>query len=177
MRAAALASMTLASFKKVVRSILVWSILVLLTVHVLVLSLATRPQVLHGLESSSSAVLPRSMSRAFFSRGFEVAAVNFRGCCGEENLKPHAYHLGFTDDLHFVLQRLHSMDPQRRLYLSGFSLGGNVILKCLGELGDDASNLGVRPASARAWLGTALDPSYSRATEKHTHAACISIRP
>lgn len=133
------------------------------------LPLSTRPQVLHGLESSSSAVLPRSMSRAFFSRGFEVAAVNFRGCCGEENLKPHAYHLGFTDDLHFVLQRLHAMDPQRRLYLSGFSLGGNVILKCLGELGDDATNLGVRPTSG---LGTALDPLYSHSTETHTHTTC-----
>jgi len=53
------------------------------------------------------------------------------------------YHLGFTQDLHWILRRLHADDPGRRLYLSGVSLGGNVATKCLGELGDGARALNV----------------------------------
>lgn len=50
--------------------------------------------VLHGLESTSAALLPRSMSKAFARLGFDVVALNFRGCCGHDNLQPYAYHLG-----------------------------------------------------------------------------------
>lgn len=55
--------------------------------------------VLHGLESTSSALLPRSMAKAYAKRGFDVVALNFRGCCGTDNAQPYAYHLGWTDDL------------------------------------------------------------------------------
>ena len=92
--------------------------------------------VLHGLESSSTALLPRSMAQAFVRQGFDVAALNFRGCCGGgDNDRPYAYHLGFTDDLKYALRRLAEDKPTRRLYLSGFSLGGNVILKWCGSSG------------------------------------------
>lgn len=47
----------------------------------------------------------------------------------------------------FAIRRLHEEDPRRRIYLTGFSLGGNVILKCLGELGDEAARLGVKGAA------------------------------
>jgi len=112
-------------------------------------SSAPRPLaiVLHGLESTSWALLPRSMAKAYVRRGFDVLALNFRGCCGVDNLKPYSYHLGFTDDLAYVLRRLHAEDPRRRVYLTGFSLGGNVILKCLGELGEEAVRLGVEGAA------------------------------
>lgn len=112
-------------------------------------SSAPRPLaiVLHGLESTSWALLPRSMAKAYVRRGFDVLALNFRGCCGVDNLKPYSYHLGFTDDLAYVLRRLHAEDPRRRVYLTGFSLGGNVILKCLGELGEEAARLGVEGAA------------------------------
>ncbi len=103
--------------------------------------------VLHGLESTSWALLPRSMAKAYAKRGFDVLALNFRGCCGTDNLKPYSYHLGFTDDLAYVVRRLHAEDPRRRVYLTGFSLGGNVILKCLGELGAEAARLGVEGAA------------------------------
>lgn len=103
--------------------------------------------VLHGLESTSWAILPRSMAKAFARRGFDVLALNFRGCCGTENLKAYSYHLGFTDDLKFAIQRLFAEEPRRRIYLTGFSLGGNVILKCLGELGEEAASMGVQGAA------------------------------
>ena len=117
--------------------------------HPAATSSAPRPLaiILHGLESTSWALLPRSMAKAYVRRGFDVLALNFRGCCGVDNLKPYSYHLGFTDDLTYVLRRLHAEDPCRRVYLTGFSLGGNVILKCLGELGEDAVRLGVEGAA------------------------------
>jgi len=87
------------------------------------------------------------MAKAFAAQGFDVVALNFRGCCGQDNLQPYAYHLGWTEDLAFAIRRLHGQDPRRRLFLTGFSLGGNVILKCLGELGDEAARLGVEGAA------------------------------
>ena len=72
---------------------------------------------------------------------------SFRGCSeGEDNRKLGAYHLGFTDDLKTLVERLHIEDSSRKIYLSGFSLGGNVILKYLGEMGRGALELGVSGA-------------------------------
>ena len=87
------------------------------------------------------------MAKAFAKKGFDVCVVNFRGCSGEDNVHPYAYHLGFTDDIKYVLNRLHEAQPGRRVYLSGFSLGGNVVLKCLGELQEEAIKLGVSGAA------------------------------
>lgn len=49
-----------------------------------------------------------------------------------------SYHMGFTEDMHYLTALLHERYPQKKLYLCGFSLGGNVILKMLGELGEEA---------------------------------------
>lgn len=68
-----------------------------------------------------------------------MAGVNFRGCCGNENNQPGQYHLGFTADMKLVLEKLKAHNEasgsNKPIYLSGFSLGANVILKLLGELG------------------------------------------
>lgn len=91
---------------------------------------------LHGLESNSDSKLSRDMTNAYLRNGFDVACLNFRGCCGEANDLLGGYHLGFTQDLlHFMRLRKHRSTEMPRLYLSGFSLGANVILKALGELG------------------------------------------
>jgi predicted alpha/beta-fold hydrolase len=77
------------------------------------------------------------MTNAYQQQGFDVACLNFRGCCGEANDLLGGYHLGFTQDvLHFldVLKSRTGVDVPP-LYLSGFSLGANVVLKALGELG------------------------------------------
>lgn len=96
----------------------------------------------HGLESRSCAPLCVRMARSFTRRGFNVAVLNFRSCANDNDVPqtPGGYHLGFTSDLDFVTKRLHEQHPTKRIYLSGFSLGGNVILKLLGELGDQAQN-------------------------------------
>ncbi|CAN0374571.1 unnamed protein product [Pylaiella littoralis] len=105
--------------------------------------------VLHGLEGSSTAPLTKRFSSVFTRNGFDVAALNFRGCSGELSRFPVGYHLGFTDDLLHVIEEIHRRFPGTwdRIYLSGFSLGGNVIVKFLGEQGDRARALGIYGAA------------------------------
>ncbi|KAG5189110.1 Alpha/Beta hydrolase protein [Tribonema minus] len=90
---------------------------------------------LHGLESSSTQPLTKRIAEAFANRGYDVAAVNFRGCSGELNVKPLGYHLGYTDDLEFILAEVRRRFPGLwdRVYLTGFSLGANVIINFLGQ--------------------------------------------
>lgn len=97
----------------------------------------------HGLESTSTAPLTARMALAFQRKGFRVAVMCFRSCSGEDNRTLRAYHLGFTDDLEFVCRTLRERHPKSLLFLSGFSLGGNVISKFLGELGERARDLGI----------------------------------
>lgn len=85
--------------------------------------------ILHGLESNTEGALVTKMATAFLHKGFSTALVSFRGCSGIDNDSPGAYHLGFTDDLNQLVRMLHKNDPNRKLFLSGFSLGGNVCLK------------------------------------------------
>jgi predicted alpha/beta-fold hydrolase len=73
-----------------------------------------------------------------------VAAWNFRGCSGEPNRLLRQYHSGDTGDLAWVVERLAAEDPARPLVLVGFSLGGNQLVKWLGERGD------ALPAAVRA---------------------------
>ena len=94
--------------------------------------------VLHGLESNPDGPLVIKMAEAFHDKGFTCCLVAFRGCTGEENKTPGAYHVGFTKDLRQVVRHLKEQYPSKRIYLSGFSLGGNVALKYLGELGESA---------------------------------------
>ena len=94
--------------------------------------------VLHGLEGSARR---RYMLQTYEAlRLHDVAAVglNFRSCSGEPNRTARFYHSGETDDLRFVLKLLAARFPGRPLGLLGFSLGGNVLLKLLGEDGDAA---------------------------------------
>lgn len=87
----------------------------------------------HGLEASSSAPYIQGMARALHERGWDVLAWNFRGCGGEPNRLPRFYHSGSSDDLDHVLKHALSAHPADRVDLVGFSLGGNLTLKYLGE--------------------------------------------
>lgn len=95
--------------------------------------------ILHGLESNSGGSAVTKMCEAYIEQGFSCALFNFRGCSGEENKRPGAYHVGFTADADQLAAELMRRYPNRKIYLSGFSLGGNVSLKLLGELGDKAA--------------------------------------
>ena len=88
---------------------------------------------LHGLEGSVRSHYAGGLMRNLYNCGFETVLMNFRGCSGEPNRLARGYHSGETGDLGTVLELLHGRDPQRLIYLIGFSLGGNVLLKWLGE--------------------------------------------
>jgi predicted alpha/beta-fold hydrolase len=98
----------------------------------------------HGLEGSAHRPYVRGMARTFNRAGFAAVGLNFRGCSGESNRVLRSYHSGATEDLRTVLDHVCGRG-YRRVVLVGFSLGGNLVLKYLGE--DPA---GVRPEVAGA---------------------------
>lgn len=87
----------------------------------------------HGLESCSQAPYVREVMAAASQAGMQALAINFRGCSGEPNRLAISYNAGDTRDIHFVLMTLRDRFPGRQIGLVGFSLGGNVICKWLGE--------------------------------------------
>lgn len=91
---------------------------------------------LHGLEGSSRAKYILGMMRDVHQLGWRGVALNFRSCSGEINRQPRFYHSGETTDTDWVLRRLISRYPGTPFFMVGFSLGGNVLLKWLGEQGE-----------------------------------------
>ena len=91
--------------------------------------------VLHGLEGNSGRPYMRGMVRALNRRRWDALALNFRGCCGEPNRKLRMYHSGETEDLQAVINHASALGAYSQFALVGFSLGGNAILKYLGEQG------------------------------------------
>jgi predicted alpha/beta-fold hydrolase len=85
----------------------------------------------HGLEGNSSRAYILGMSKIFLKNEYDVLTWNFRGCGDELNYKPIFYHSGATYDLNTVID--HAQINYDEIYLVGFSLGGNLILKYLGE--------------------------------------------
>jgi predicted alpha/beta-fold hydrolase len=88
----------------------------------------------HGLEGNSRRAYVMGMARAFYLKGFDALAWNYRGCGEEMNRRLRFYHSGASDDLHCVVTHAVSQG-YRGIFLVGFSLGGNVTLKYLGETG------------------------------------------
>ncbi len=86
----------------------------------------------HGLEGSAEAAYMRAMARALNAAGCNALAWSYRGCGRLPNLLPRSYHSGATEDLAAVVE--HALQSgTSTLFLVGFSLGGNLILKYLGE--------------------------------------------
>jgi predicted alpha/beta-fold hydrolase len=91
----------------------------------------------HGMEGSTSSSYMIATADKAFRAGFNVMRVNFRNCGGTEHLTPTLYHGGQSDDLRVVVNQLIESDGLKRLFLLGFSLGGNIVLKLAGEYGED----------------------------------------
>jgi hypothetical protein len=89
----------------------------------------------HGLEGSSRAAYVRGMAQALVRRGWDACAWNLRGCSGEMNRRAATYHSGKTEDLATVVDHLLA-SGYTALALVGFSLGGNLTLRYLGEQGE-----------------------------------------
>lgn len=92
--------------------------------------------ILHGLEGSSRSGYVLSARRALRRNGIATVAMNFRSCSGDPNERPQSYHAGKTDDIQLALDWLTRRFPRACRGVLGFSLGGNALLKYLGEAGD-----------------------------------------
>ena len=99
---------------------------------------APRLLVLHGLEGSSRSHYAVGLMRHAAARGWRALTLNFRSCSGELNRRSQFYHSGHTDDLDHVVGHLLERDADAPIGVVGVSLGGNVLLKWLGEHGDAA---------------------------------------
>lgn len=97
--------------------------------------------VLHGLEGSAQRKYVRNVCRALAVRGVRGVAMNFRGCSGEPNRALHFYHSGATADPLFLLDLIRERHPGRRVGAMGFSLGGNMLLKLMGERPDGGAGV------------------------------------
>ena len=119
--------------------------------------------ILHGLEGSAESHYATNLLSGLEHHGWPGGVLHFRGCSGEPNRLTRSYHAGDTGDLAWILERL--ADPARRIYLVGYSLGGNVLLKYLGELGARAPVSGAVAVSVPFDLqdsSAALSEGFSR---------------
>ncbi|MBV8252733.1 MAG: alpha/beta fold hydrolase [Chitinophaga sp.] len=103
--------------------------------------------ILHGLEGDASRKYVLGMVHVFNAAGYDTVSMNFRGCSGEPNQALRFYHSGETGDLDIVVRYITSLKRYSSIHLVGFSLGGNVTLKYVGEQGDQINPL-VRSAVA-----------------------------
>lgn len=111
----------------------------------------------HGLEGSSRSHYARSVFQALASAGWRGVIPHFRGCSGTPNLLPRAYHSGDSHEIGWMLALLASRQGPAPLFAAGVSLGGNALLKWLGESGTDAA----RHITAAAAICPPLDLSIS----------------
>lgn len=93
--------------------------------------------ILHGLEGSVHSPYAQGMLAAIVNNKWRGLFMHFRGCSGEPNRLPRSYHSGETRDLATIVHYLSKREPGVPMAAVGFSLGGNVLLKWLGETGEN----------------------------------------
>ena len=94
---------------------------------------------IHGLEGSSESKYMASTSKHLNKKGLDTVCFNLRGCSGEDNLLLGTYHNGKTEDVDFVVKHLLQNYEYDNLIIIGFSLGGNLTLKYIGEQSENIS--------------------------------------
>ncbi len=120
---------------------------------------------LHGLTGSSQSGYIKGLQNALLKHDLRSAAVNFRGCSGQSNDRARCYHSGETEDIQFVYETLRKREPDTPLAAVGFSLGGNVLLKWLGEQGQNINLFAAVAVSVPMLLGvcaTKLDKGFAQ---------------
>jgi predicted alpha/beta-fold hydrolase len=125
----------------------------------------------HGLEGGSGSHYASALMHAVERHGWRGVVIHFRGCSGEPNRLPRAYHSGDTAEIAWILRRLRAFNPANRLFAVGVSLGGNALLKWLGreqaharEIVDAAAAVSatVDLMAAGDLLGTGVNRFYGR---------------
>jgi len=89
----------------------------------------------HGLEGSFDSAYIKGIMNALNKHGFSSVLMHFRGCSGKLNRLPRSYHSGDTADARSFIESVNQRYPDNKLFSIGFSLGGNMLLKLLGEWG------------------------------------------
>lgn len=93
----------------------------------------------HGLEGSARSHYAIATAHACKKAGWRFALPHFRGCSGELNRRPRAYHSGDSTEIDWILRRLQAANGGQKLHAAGVSLGGNALLKWAGEQGERAN--------------------------------------
>ncbi|MDP1859433.1 MAG: alpha/beta fold hydrolase [Gemmatimonadaceae bacterium] len=120
--------------------------------------------VLHGLEGTTHSNYAQGLLAKARSLGWSADLILFRSCDGEANSARRLYHSGETTDLDFVVRTLVSRHPDVSLRVIGVSLGGNVLLKWLGEQGESLVSNVVRAAAVSAPFDLAAGSRYLECT-------------
>lgn len=121
----------------------------------------------HGLEGNSSSGYARNLMHSVKARGWNGVVAHFRGTSGEDNRLSRAYYAGDSEEIERILRHVKTHHPTQPIYAVGVSLGGNALLKWLGEQGESALNLVSRAAGVSAPVdlaaaGHALDSGFNR---------------
>lgn len=126
----------------------------------------------HGLEGSSHSPYARSLMRRVAAQGWNGVVPHFRGCSGEPNRLPRAYHSGDADEIGWILERLARRFPGVPRYAAGVSLGGNALLLWLGTRGTAASAIltaaaAICPPLDLSAAGHTLGRGFNRVYTRH----------
>jgi uncharacterized protein len=123
--------------------------------------------VFHGLEGSSNSIYALNLMAAAKARGWRGMVPHFRGCSGEINRLPRAYHSGDATEIDWILRRVKAEAPDQPVYVAAISLGGNASTKWLTEQGSAATSVVEALAAISAPLdlmasGAALGQGFNR---------------
>lgn len=126
--------------------------------------------IFHGLTGSSDSHYVLGLQARLHAQGWASVAINWRGCSGEPNRLPRAYHSGASDDVLEVITHLQACRPLAPLFAVGYSLGGNVLLKYLGETAQDCPLQAAVAVSVPFRLDECaerIDQGFSRVYQSH----------
>jgi uncharacterized protein len=127
----------------------------------------------HGLEGSSGSHYARALMAATAARGWRGVVLHFRGCSGEPNRKPRAYHSGDHEEAERLLAALHArVGSAVAVYAVGVSVGGSVLINWLGRVGERGAKVIAAAAAVSTPLdltsaGVAIGKGFNRVYTKH----------
>lgn len=124
----------------------------------------------HGLAGSYESPYIQGAMKKLSQANFSSVVMHFRGCSGRANKLPRAYHSGETQDALNWIKHLKNSFPNSKLFSVGFSIGGNMLLKLLGEMGKDSILNGAISISAPLELNIcadSIDKGFSKIYQKH----------
>jgi len=124
----------------------------------------------HGLAGSYKSPYIQGIMNALAKEGYNSVLMHFRSCSGVMNTLPRSYHSGETGDALYFISSLKTRFPQAKLFAVGYSLGGNMLLKLLGEMKDNSPLSGAVAVSAPMQLDICadfIDNGFSKIYQNH----------